>query len=62
MLAAAAKYKYFKPCFKHYLTKHVTSNVMKVSAAEWNIAIFLQTAAFRKKSTRVVWSDSRRMY
>ena len=62
MLAATAKYKYFKPCFKHYLTKHVTSNVMKVSASEWNIAIFLETAAFRKKSTRVVWGDSRRMY
>ena len=62
MLTAAAKYKYFKPCFKHYLTKHVTSNVMKISAAEWNIAIFLETAAFRKKSTRFVWSQSRRQY
>tara|TARA_Y100001951_G_C11248355_1_gene244818 strand:+ start:322 stop:903 length:582 start_codon:yes stop_codon:yes gene_type:complete len=62
MLTAAAKYKYFKPCFKHYLTKHVTSNVMKISAAEWNIAIFLETAAFRKKSTRYIWGQSRRMY
>ena len=62
MLAATAKYKYFKPCFKHYLTKHVTSNVMKISAAEWNIAIFLETAAFRKKSTRYIWGQSRRMY
>tara|TARA_B110000495_G_C23004603_1_gene593305 strand:- start:1211 stop:1795 length:585 start_codon:yes stop_codon:yes gene_type:complete len=62
MLKATAKYKYFKPCFKHYLTKHVSSNIMKVNAAEWNIAIFLETAAFRKKSERFVWSRSRRQY
>jgi hypothetical protein len=62
MLKATAKYKYFKPCFKHYLTKHVSSNIMKVNAAEWNIAIFLETAAFRKKSERFVWGRSRRQY
>ena len=62
MLKATAKYKYFKPCFKHYLTKHVSSNIMKVNAAEWNIAIFLETAAFRKKSSKFVWARSRRQY
>lgn len=62
ILQATSKYKYFAPCFKHYLTPNVTSNVMKVNASEWNIAIFLQTASFRKKSTRVVWGDSRRKY
>jgi len=62
LLKATANYKYFKPCYKHYLTPNVTSNVMKVNATEWNIAIFLQTAAFRKKSTRYVWGQSRRMY
>ena len=62
LLKATANYKYFKPCYKHYLTPNVTSNVMKVNAAEWNIAIFLQTAAFRKKSQRYVWGQSRRMY
>ena len=55
-------YKYFAPCYKHYLTPNVTSNVMKVNAAEWNIAIFLQTTAFRKKSQRYVWGQSRRKY
>ena len=62
LLKATKNYKYFKPCFKHYLTKHVTSNIMKVSAAEWNIAIFLETAAFRKKSSKFVWARSRRQY
>ena len=62
LLKSTKNYKYFKPCFKHYLTKHVSSNIMKVSAAEWNIAIFLETAAFRKKTERFVWARSRRQY
>jgi hypothetical protein len=62
LLQSTRNYKYFAPCYKHYLTPNVTSNVMKVSAAEWNIAIFLQTAAFRKKSQRYIWGQSRRKY
>ena len=62
LLMATQNYKYFKPCFKHYLTEGVTSNIMKVNAAEWNVAIFLQTASFKKKSTAFVWSRSRRQY
>jgi len=62
LLKATANYKYFAPCYKHYLTPNVTSNVMKVNSSEWNIAIFLQTAAFRKKSQRYVWGQSRRKY
>lgn len=62
LLQSTKNYKYFAPCYKHYLTPNVTSNVMKVNAAEWNIAIFLQTAAFRKKSQRYIWGQSRRKY
>ena len=62
LLKATKNYKYFKPCFKHYLTKGVTSKIMKVNAAEWNIAIFLQTSAFKKASEGKVWADSRRSY
>ena len=62
LLMATKNYRYFKPCFKHYLTKHVSSNIMKVNAAEWNIAIFLQTAKFKKASVAKVWADSRRQY
>ena len=62
LLMATKNYKYFKPCFKHYLTEKVTSNIMKVNAAEWNIAIFLKTASFKKASARKVWADSSRQY
>ncbi len=62
LLMATKSYKYFKPCFKHYLSANVTSKIMKVNAAEWNIAIFLQTASFKKASASKVWSDSKRAY
>ena len=62
LLMATKSYKYFKPCFKHYLSEHVSSSIMKVNAAEWNIAIFLQTASFKKSSISTVWADSRRQY
>ena len=62
LLKATKNYKYFKPCFKHYLTKNVSSQIMKVNAAEWNIAIFLQTASFRKAGESKVWADSRSKY
>ena len=62
LLMATKSYKYFKPCFKHYLSANVTSNIMKVNAAEWNIAIFLQTANFKKASVGGVWADSKRAY
>jgi len=62
ILKSAAKYKYFRPCFKHYLSRHINSKIMKVDASEWNVAIFLETQTFRKKSTSFVWSQSRRQY
>jgi hypothetical protein len=60
-LQKAAGAKYFKPCFKHYLTKHVRGQVALVSAPEWEIATFLPTADFEKASQNTVWGDSRRI-
>jgi hypothetical protein len=62
LLKAAKKYKYFKPCFKHYLTSHINSRIMKVNASEWDIAIFLPTENFAKKKKGYVWKQSRRKY
>jgi len=62
LLKGATKYKYFKPCFKHYLTKHVNSKIMKVSASEWDIAIFLPTENFAKKTKGYVWKKSKGKY
>jgi hypothetical protein len=61
MLQGAAKFKYFKPCLKHYLNDHVKGNFAKVSAPEYEIAVFLPTADWAKGNQNKIYSDSRRM-
>jgi hypothetical protein len=61
ILQSVKNLKYFKPCFKHYLTKHVDSSIALVEAPEWEIAVFMPTEQFNKKSKRSVWAESRRM-
>ena len=61
VLNGAAKFKYFKPCIKHYLNAHVQSRFLEVSADKWDIALFLPVEKFAKKGKQAVWSDSRRM-
>jgi hypothetical protein len=61
MLKSASKLKYFKPCYKHYLTKHVRGRLAYVPAPEWEIATFLPTADFQKASTSTIYGQSRSM-
>ena len=61
MLENASKFKYFKPCIKHYLSDHIRSRLAMVQAPEWEIATFLPTADFQKATTRQVYKDSRAM-
>lgn len=60
MLKRAARLKYYKPCVKKYLNKHVRSRFARVPAPEWEIATFLPTADWQKSSSRQVYSDSRK--
>lgn len=60
-LKKASSMKYFKPCFKHYLTDHVRSRFAVVPAPEWEIATFLPTADWQKGSASAVYRDSRGM-
>ena len=60
ILKNASKYRYFKPCFKHYLNNHVKSNFIQIDAVEWDIALFLPTERFIKASRARVFRDSRR--
>jgi hypothetical protein len=61
MLKKASSMRYFKPCFKRYLTANVKSRFARVPASEWEIATFLPTASFEKASKTAVWADSRGM-
>lgn len=60
-LQSISKLRYYKPCFKHYLNKHVKSKFAEVPAPEWEIATFLPTADFRKANSQKVFYDSRQM-
>jgi len=60
-LKKASSMRYFKPCFKRYLTANVKSRFARVPASEWEIATFLPTASFEKQSKTAVWADSRGM-
>ena len=60
ILQQAAKFKYFKPCIKHYLTSHVKSSFIKINPVEWDIALFLPVADFQKASASKVYADSLR--
>ena len=61
VLKGASKYKAFKPCFKHYLSKHVRGKFMEIESVEWDIALFLPTERFEKAGKGKVWADSRAM-
>lgn len=61
MLKSAAKYKYFKPCVKHYLRSQVRSRFARIPAPEWEIATFLPTADWQKASQSTVYKDSKGM-
>jgi len=61
MLKKTSKMKYFKPCFKRYLTANVRSKFARVPAPEWEIATFLPTQDFQKSSSGNVYANSRRI-
>jgi len=58
LLQSVRKYKEFKPCFKHYLGKHVVSQFSRVPMTDWEIAIFLPVEQFKKKSKASIWNES----
>ena len=58
LLKGVQKYKEFKPCFKHYLTGHIKSKMVRVPMTDWEIAIFLPTEQFTKASKTKVWQES----
>ena len=61
VLSGAAKYKWFKPCIKHYLTSQVRSRFLYVYPAEWDIALFLPLERFQGATKSKVWADSKKL-
>ncbi len=61
MLKGSTGLKWFKPCFKHYLSDHIQSPLLLIEPADWEIAIFLPTDSFRKVDASSVWGNSRKI-
>ncbi len=59
ILASASRFKYFKPCVKHYLAEHVQSNYLNIEPTNWDSALMLPTEQFKKASAERVWRESR---
>jgi hypothetical protein len=62
LLNGVRKYKEFEPCFKRYLTGHVKSQMSRVPMTDWETAIYLPIQQFKKKNSRSVWAQSRKVY
>jgi len=61
LLKNTQKYKYFRPCFKHYLTQHVKSKAYWIHPEDWWRTIFLENAQWQKASRTTVYFDARKM-
>lgn len=58
ILKSSSKFRYFKPCVKHYLNKHVKSRFINIDSSQWDIALFLPLQRFNKASAATVYRDS----
>lgn len=50
ILAATERYSEFKQCIKHYLYNQIRSSIVTIKPNEWEVAIFLPTAQFKRKN------------
>jgi len=58
VLESTSKFRYFKPCVKHYLNSHIRTRFIEVNPNEWDIALFLPLQRFSKAMPEKVWADS----
>lgn len=59
LLNNASKFRYFRPCLKHYLFDHVQSHFLNIEPKFWDAALMLPTEKFRKADIDTVWNQSR---
>jgi len=58
LLKGVSQTNLYKPCIKRYLTKQLRSNFIPIERKNWELALFLPVARFRKQSQQYVWSKS----
>jgi len=62
ILQSTAKMKFFKPCYKRYLTSHIEGRALEITPDYWDIMAMLPVARFEKESIRKVYSESIRSF
>jgi hypothetical protein len=60
-LQNARSLKEYRPCYKKYLTSQIRGSIAKVPANEWETAVHLPLALFRKESEDTVHRRSEQM-
>lgn len=58
MLSGVSRFRYFKPCVRHYLYNNVMSRFLYVHPKHWEIALFLPLEQFRKAARNKIHRDS----
>lgn len=58
LLNSSVKYRFFKPCVKHYLNNYVKSRFLYVDPNQWEVALFLPLERFQGATKLQVWKDS----
>jgi hypothetical protein len=61
LLKSVSQFPEVRPTIKRYLSSQVKSQLRKVDAVDWEIALFLPVEQFQKEKKERVWADSRRM-
>lgn len=60
ILDGSSRFRYFRPCVKHYLNSQMDSRLIYVPPEEWQIALFLPLHKFNGVTATTVYSDSRK--
>jgi hypothetical protein len=61
ILNSSSKFRYFKPCIKHYLNSYMDSRFIYIPPEEWEIALFLPIHRFKNANVSEVYKESRRI-
>lgn len=61
ILSKASKFRFFRPCVKHYLTGQLKSRFLYVYPSEWDMALFMPLERFQGASKATVFKDSKKI-
>ena len=61
MLSSLSKMRFFKPCYKRYLTQHIDGRALEITSDYWDVMAMLPLADWQKKQQREIYTESIRI-